>query len=115
MAKALSVAVIGLGSMGYGIAQSCLRAGHQTFGYDVAEAPMVRFRAEGGAEGELSVVAGTVDALVVVVLNAAQTEDVLFGVAAALIAYSFMPKKPSLKFSDEINSAIFLKEKTILI
>ncbi|MBT6190948.1 MAG: NAD(P)-dependent oxidoreductase [Tateyamaria sp.] len=81
MAKALSVAVIGLGSMGYGIAQSCLRAGHQTFGYDVAEAPMVRFRAEGGAEGELSVVAGTVDALVVVVLNAAQTEDVLFGVA----------------------------------
>ena len=42
------IAVIGLGSMGYGIAQSILAAGHQTFGFDVVAAQMHRFRAEGG-------------------------------------------------------------------
>ena len=40
---------------------------------------MERFQSEGGAEGALSDVAGELDALVVVVLNAAQTESVLFG------------------------------------
>lgn len=72
-------AVIGLGSMGYGMAQSCLAAGHETYGFDVAEAPMARFRAEGGAVGPLTEVAGQLDAAMVVVLNAAQTESVLFG------------------------------------
>lgn len=72
-------AVIGLGSMGYGIAQSCLRAGHDTWGVDIAPERVRRFVAEGGAAGELAVVAGDLDAVVVVVLNAAQTESVLFG------------------------------------
>jgi 3-hydroxyisobutyrate dehydrogenase-like beta-hydroxyacid dehydrogenase len=65
--------------MGYGIAQSCLRAGHVTLGVDIAPEPMARFRAEGGAPGDLSEAAGTLDAAVVVVLTAAQTEAVLFG------------------------------------
>ena len=73
------VAVIGLGSMGYGIAQSCLRAEHETYGYDVVPSQMDRFLAEGGAEGHLAEVAPKLDAVVVVVLNAAQTEAVLFG------------------------------------
>ena len=72
-------AVVGLGSMGYGIAQSLLKAGHIVHGIDVAAAQQDRFRAEGGAEGTLAEVAGQLDALVVVVLNAAQTESVLFG------------------------------------
>ena len=72
-------AVIGLGSMGYGIAQSCLAAGHMTHGYDVNPDQVTRFAAEGGAPGALSHVAGTLDAVIVVVLNAAQTETVLFG------------------------------------
>jgi 3-hydroxyisobutyrate dehydrogenase-like beta-hydroxyacid dehydrogenase len=72
-------AVIGLGSMGYGMAQSCLRAGHQTFGSDVAPEPMARFRSEGGADAPLADIAPELDAVVVVVLNAAQTEDVIFG------------------------------------
>jgi 3-hydroxyisobutyrate dehydrogenase-like beta-hydroxyacid dehydrogenase len=71
-------AVIGLGSMGYGIAQSCLRAGQETYGIDVTPAPMERFRASGGAEGALADIAGSLDAVVVTVLNAAQTETVLF-------------------------------------
>ena len=79
MSQVQRTVVIGLGSMGYGMAQSCLRAGHETFGYDVATEPMVRLRTEGGGDAPLSEVAGEADAVVVVVLNAAQTEEVLFG------------------------------------
>lgn len=71
--------IIGLGSMGYGIAQSVLRAGHQTFGYDVVPAQEQRFVKEGGSENKLQNVVGSLDGIMVVVLNAAQTEEVLFG------------------------------------
>ena len=77
-------AIIGLGSMGYGMARSILRAGHVAYGYDVVPAQMDRFRAEGGAEGALQQVAGDLDGVVVVVLNAAQTETVLFGTAGVV-------------------------------
>lgn len=69
------VAIIGLGSMGYGMAQSLLRAGHRVFGADIAPEPMARFQAEGG----LAARPEAVDTLVVAVLNAGQTEAVLFG------------------------------------
>ncbi|MFL4470549.1 L-threonate dehydrogenase [Tateyamaria armeniaca] len=72
-------AVIGLGSMGYGMAQSCLRAGHETFGYDVSSDQTARFVSEGGAQGVIDEVAPDLDAAVVVVLNAEQTATVLFG------------------------------------
>ncbi len=72
-------AVIGLGSMGYGIAGSILAAGHETWGYDISAEQTARFRADGGGTGALDEVAGAIDAAVVVVLNAAQTERVLFG------------------------------------
>lgn len=71
--------VIGLGSMGYGIAQSVLRAGHTTFGYDVVPAQQQRFVNEGGSNAHLTDIIGSLNGVVVVVLNAAQTEDVLFG------------------------------------
>jgi 3-hydroxyisobutyrate dehydrogenase-like beta-hydroxyacid dehydrogenase len=73
----MKTAVVGLGSMGYGIATSLLRAGHSTLGLDTRPEPMARFRAEGGAAGALDEAAPTLDALLVVVLNAAQTEAVL--------------------------------------
>ncbi|WP_299688061.1 L-threonate dehydrogenase [uncultured Tateyamaria sp.] len=82
MSKPIHTAVIGLGSMGYGIAQSCLRAGHVTYGTDVVTAQMDRFRDEGGAPGDLADVAKTLDAAIIVVLNAAQTQEVLFGAKA---------------------------------
>ena len=78
---ALNVAVIGLGSMGYGIATSVLRAGHATWGVDVYETPMTLFREDGGQPGNVADAAGSLDAVVVAVLNAAQTETVLFGEA----------------------------------
>jgi L-threonate 2-dehydrogenase len=74
-----NIAIIGLGSMGYGIASSILRAGHKAYGFDVNPAQTARFVAEGGSHGTLAEVAAGLDAVVVVVLNAAQTESVLFG------------------------------------
>ncbi|MEO1536711.1 MAG: L-threonate dehydrogenase [Pseudomonadota bacterium] len=79
MASTQNIAVIGLGSMGYGMAQSCLRAGHTTCGVDIAKTQMDRFRAEGGADAALADIADSLDAALVVVLNATQTEAVLFG------------------------------------
>ena len=81
MGDTIRTAVIGLGSMGYGMAQSCLRAGHETLGHDVVEASVARFRTEGGLSETLDEAAPTLDAVVVVVLNATQTETVLFGEA----------------------------------
>ena len=73
----MKIAVIGLGSMGYGIAASLRRAGLEVWGLDVDAARSERFHAEGGAPG--SPQADDLDAVVSVVLNAAQTESVLFG------------------------------------
>ena len=74
-----NIAVFGLGAMGYGIAGSALKAGHTTYGFDVVDTQVSRFQAEGGATGALEEVAADLDAVIVVVLNAAQTESVLFG------------------------------------
>lgn len=73
------IAVIGLGSMGFGMAQSCLRAGLKTWGADLDSDAVERFQALGGQAGELSAAAPNLDGVVVVVLNAAQTQSVLFG------------------------------------
>lgn len=73
-------AVIGLGSMGYGMAASLLRAGFAVSGFDVAAEPMARLQAEGGsAAGSPAEAVRGADVVVSVVVNAAQTEAVLFG------------------------------------
>lgn len=82
---ALNVEVIGLGSMGYGMGQSLLRAGHRVRGRDVNPDQVKRFVSEGG---EADDAAGSPDAVVVVVLNAAQTEEVLFGEDGAVARLS---------------------------
>ena len=74
-----TVAVFGLGSMGFGVATSLVRGGLRVHGFDVAADAVDRFAAEGGAPGAAAEVAGSLDAVVTVVLNAAQTESVLFG------------------------------------
>lgn len=72
-----AVAVYGLGSMGYGMAVSCLGAGHRVWGVDVDAARMEAFRDAGGEGGEPD--AEMLDIVAVVVVNAAQTRAVLFG------------------------------------
>ena len=80
MADPHPVAVIGLGSMGLGIAQSLLRAGFRVSGCDTDEAARSRFAEAGGtiAASPAEAASGAA-AVVTVVVNAAQTEAVLFG------------------------------------
>jgi 3-hydroxyisobutyrate dehydrogenase len=74
------VAVIGLGSMGMGIAHSLRRAGFDVVGCDVNPATAERFVREGGrAAPDPASAAADVEVLICVVVNAAQAEAVLFG------------------------------------
>ncbi|WP_323770747.1 L-threonate dehydrogenase [Antarctobacter sp.] len=75
----MKLAVIGLGSMGYGIAKSALRGGHSVWGVDINPDAVARFQGDGGQPGGIDAHADQLDAVIVVVLNAAQTETVLFG------------------------------------
>jgi 3-hydroxyisobutyrate dehydrogenase len=78
--RAVRAAVIGLGSMGYGMAQSLKRAGLDVTGCDVTPAAVERFVAEGGRGAATPAEAAVeADIVVSVVVNAAQTESVLFG------------------------------------
>ena len=84
MSANLSVGVIGLGAMGMGMAQSLRRAGHQVHVFDVRSEVAKKFASEGGvACGSLADIAAASDVLVSVVVNAAQTESVLFGDGSA--------------------------------
>src|ERR1700694_1098081 len=74
------IAVIRLGSMGFGMATSLKRAGFEVTGCDVSADAVARFVADGGrGAGTPSEAAGGADIVVSVVVNAAQTETILFG------------------------------------
>jgi len=76
----MRVGVIGLGSMGMGAALSLLRAGLQMAGCDPRAAARDEFIAAGGAAvAKASDLPAGMDALVVLVVNAAQTEAAVFG------------------------------------
>jgi L-threonate 2-dehydrogenase len=74
------IAVIGLGSMGFGMATSLRRAGFAVTGCDVAGDAVARFVAEGGKGARTPAEAAhQAEIVICVVLNAAQTDTVLFG------------------------------------
>lgn len=79
MNKYQNIAVIGLGSMGYGIAMSLLRAGHTVYGFDISAEKIAQFSEQGGKSGSVESVAPNIHTAIIVVLNANQTESVLFG------------------------------------
>lgn len=76
--------IIGLGSMGFGMATSLLRGGYDVVGFDVSADAMERFVAEGGriANSPKAAASGA-DVALCVVVNAAQTAAVLFGADGA--------------------------------
>jgi 3-hydroxyisobutyrate dehydrogenase len=85
---AARVAVIGLGSMGYGIASSLERAGFDIAVYDVRADTVARFVAEHAdrprpAKAPAEAVAG-VGVIFIVVVNADQTAEVLSGSGGVL-------------------------------
>ena len=87
-AQAPAVGLIGLGAMGVGMAASLRRAGFEPHVFDVRPGAAEAFARDGGtACSSAAQLAAACDVVVCVVVNAAQTEDVLFGsggVAAAL-------------------------------
>ncbi len=75
-----TLGVIGLGSMGLGAALTALRKGVDVIGLDTRAEARERFTAEGGrAIASLAELGAQCDAVVVLVVSAAQTEAVLFG------------------------------------
>ncbi|MBL8355026.1 MAG: NAD(P)-dependent oxidoreductase [Delftia acidovorans] len=75
-----AVGVIGLGAMGAGMAQSLRRTGHHVHVHDIRPEAAATFAAEGGtACATLADMAAACSIIVSVVVNARQTEAVLFG------------------------------------
>jgi len=75
----LKIGVIGLGSMGLGVAQSLLRNGFDTTGFDISPESLAKFAEHGGipAASPAEAAAGA-DIVITVVVNGEQTEAVLF-------------------------------------
>ena len=75
-----TVGVIGLGAMGKGLATSLRRAGHEPHVFDLRHEVATAFAAQGGtASPALAVLGAACDVVVSVVVNAAQSESLLFG------------------------------------
>ena len=72
-----NISVIGLGSMGFGIAQSLIRSGYNVYGQDKNTVQQKKLIQEGGLDAEIPF--GDLDAVIIVVLNEAQTRDIIFG------------------------------------
>ena len=78
--KARCLGVIGLGTMGYGAAISAQRRGFSTVGLDISPANIKRFTDTGGkVASDIASLTVECDAFLILVVNAAQTEAVLFG------------------------------------
>lgn len=76
----MKVGVIGLGTMGMGAALNLHRKGHAVTGCEVRESVGAEFAAAGGAVvASADQLPADTEAVLVFVINAAQTEDVLFG------------------------------------
>jgi putative dehydrogenase len=74
------VGVIGLGAMGMGVAQSLLREGFEVHACDVRPDAVQKIVDAGGRRADSPAALGKlVDALIILVVNADQTEAVLFG------------------------------------
>ena len=77
---AQNVGLIGLGAMGSGMAASLRRAGHNVYVYDVRAEVAQAFAQGGGVACDSAAQLGAAcDVVISVVVNAAQTEAVLFG------------------------------------
>ncbi len=83
----MEVGLIGLGAMGRGMAASLRRAGHAVHVCDLRAEAVAAFVAEGGTgHATPASLAAASDVVISVVVNAAQTEAVLFGEDGAAAA-----------------------------
>jgi len=78
-----TIAFVGLGAMGLPMAVNLLTKGHTVRGVDISDAPKERFEAAGGTfMRDAHEAANGADVLVLMVVNAAQAEQVLFDAKA---------------------------------
>ena len=87
-----AVGVIGLGAMGRGVAASLRRAGYVVHVCDVRKEAAEAFAAEGGVACDSPAAVGAAcEVIVSVVVDAVQTDAVLFGDAPASLAAAMRP------------------------
>ncbi|NKE44662.1 NAD(P)-dependent oxidoreductase [Roseomonas frigidaquae] len=114
----MQVAVIGLGAMGMGAALSCLRAGLAVTGCDFSETARDSFAGAGGqVAASADAIAPGTQAVLLLVVNAAQTEAALFGPAgctkrlapgAVIIASATMGPDDARRLAARAEAAGFL-------
>lgn len=103
----MNLGVVGLGSMGFGAAVSAHRRGVVTWGLDTRAEARERFVAEGGrATDSLADLGRECDVVVVLVVNAAQTEQVLFGAADAPGLAALLKKGSAVVTSATVDPAL---------
>ncbi|MBB1580639.1 L-threonate dehydrogenase [Serratia sp. OS31] len=76
-----AVCVVGLGSMGMGAAKSCINAGLTTYGVDLNPQALATLQQAGAKQAATRAddFAADLDALLLLVVNAAQVKQILFG------------------------------------
>ncbi|MEB6335235.1 L-threonate dehydrogenase [Serratia rhizosphaerae] len=76
-----AVCIVGLGSMGMGAAQSCINAGLTTYGVDLNPQARAALQQAGAKQVAASAdgFAAELDAVMLLVVNAAQVKQILFG------------------------------------
>ena len=91
-----NVCVVGLGTMGMGAAKSCIRAGLNTYGGDISEKALQELKDAGAVKVSKTPkeFGAELDAVIVLVVNAAQVKSVLFGDAPDCFAASLKKGTP---------------------
>lgn len=81
MSQVKNVCVIGLGTMGMGAAKSCIKGGLNTYGGDISDKALETLKAAGAVKvaKDAKEFADELDAVLILVVNAAQVRTVLFG------------------------------------
>lgn len=76
-----AVCIVGLGSMGMGAAKSCINAGLTTYGVDLNPQALATLQQAGAKQAATCAddFAAEIDALLLLVVNAAQVKQILFG------------------------------------
>ncbi|HIV54390.1 MAG TPA: NAD(P)-dependent oxidoreductase [Candidatus Anaerobiospirillum stercoravium] len=91
-----NVCVIGLGTMGMGAAKSCIRAGLNTYGGDISDKALQELKDAGAVKVSKTPkeFGAELDAVIVLVVNAAQVKSVLFGAEPDCLAASLKKGTP---------------------
>lgn len=118
MVQELKVAVIGLGSMGWGAAVSLQREGIATIGVDINADVLTRFEGEGGQIATTPAAAAKdADVVFVFVVNEKQTREVLFGAKGAVdtakpgtvfVLCVTMPPSSAIEIANELEAKSML-------